>query len=237
MHNEGRALPVRPFLLSGERLPISIGQSNPEGGNVKSSAFGMSLIVALFLCAPAAAQEITSAEVDHPNQRVTVSNLAVVKAADASSPAVAKAAFAIVLSGLKVKCDAASQLEGVLEGATGPSLHALASRISGASCATNGQTRRVTATFTPNGAIQADNVIAPLVEGKPLLVEWKNALYVLYGVVYDEHLFSNGSRTNVIRELLLIDPRYSDQRRLAAFERDKDNFAEVEGIASVAVGQ
>ncbi len=55
-----------------------------------------------------------------------------------------------------------------------------------------------------------------------------------YGVVYDEHLHASGRRDNVIRELLLIDPRYSDRRGFVAFDREHDDFAQVEGIAAVS---
>jgi hypothetical protein len=201
---------------------------------MKSLAVTILLFIALSL-GSLAAQDIPDAEVVHPYQRVTVPNLAVVTATDTSSPAVAKAALAIVLSGSKLKCGPDSQLESVVEANAGSPLRTLASKISGASCATNGRTLHVTATFTPNGAIQGDSLIASVIEGKPLLVEWKGALYVLYGVVYDEHLYPSGRHDNVIRKLLLIDPRYSDKRRFVAFERDKDNFGQLEGVASVGV--
>lgn len=96
---------------------------------------------------------------------------------------------------------------------------------------------RVKANFVPNGAIQGNSIIASMKESKPLLFEWKGALYVLYGVVYDEHLHYSGRQDNVIRQFLLIDPRYSDKRRLVSFEREQDNFAEVEGVAGVSVSQ
>ncbi len=60
-------------------------------------------------------------------------------------------------------------------------------------------------------------------------------LYVLYGVVYDEHLYSSGRQDNIVRDLLLIDPRYSSERRFVQFQRAKDNFAEIEGIASIGI--
>jgi hypothetical protein len=114
-------------------------------------------------------------------------------------------------------------------------LGALVTKVSGASCAVDGRKLRVTASFVPNGAIQANSVVASLNGGKPMLVEWRNALYVLYGVVYDEHVHYSGRQENVIRELLLIDARYSDKRRLVVFVREKDNFGQVEGVASVSV--
>ncbi len=193
------------------------------------------LAVIFSLALPLAAQDIGDVEVVHPNQRVIIPDLLFITAPDTGSPAVAKAAVAIVLSGSKIKCDPGSQVEHMAETIAGPSLRALADKISGASCATNGQIRRIAANFVPNTAIQADNLLASLLQRKPLLMEWKNELFVLYGIVYDERLHSDGHRVNVIRELLLIDPRYSDKRRLKAFVREKDNLAEVAGVASVTV--
>jgi hypothetical protein len=98
-----------------------------------------------------------------------------------------------------------------------------------------GRTLRVSATFAPTGAIKANSVVASVMQRQPLLLERKNRIYVLYGVVYDEHLYDTGAQDNVIRELLLIDPRYSDSRRFLTFNRAKDDFADVAGIASISV--
>lgn len=147
--------------------------------------------------------------------------------------AVAKAAVATVLSASNVKCEPASQLNAVLESQGGASLRKLAEKLSGASCMMDGKIVHLSAVFTPNGSIQADGIIAPLVHAKPLLIRWNGALYVLYGVVYDEHLHNSGKRENVIRRLLLIDPRYSDERKFVSFDRQRDDFAQVEGIAEI----
>ncbi len=204
---------------------------------MKMFAFGVSFSIALFLSSPLAGQDIPviDPEVVYPYRRVTVANLAVVTATDTSRPAVAKAALAIVVSASKLKCDPDSQIESVADAKAAASLRTLVTKISGASCAVNGRTLRVTASFVPNGAIQANSIVASLNGGTPLLVSWKGALYVLYGVVYDAHVHYSGRQDNVIRKLLLIDPRYSDKRRLVVFEREKDNFAQVEGFASVSV--
>jgi hypothetical protein len=162
---------------------------------------------------PCSTQVVPDASVVHPFQRVTVPDLADIKASDATKPAVAKAAVAIVLSGSKVACDPTSHLNTVLDSNPDLPLRSLTVKLSGAPCMTNGMTKRVATRFTPGGAIQANNLIAALKAGSPLLFEWKGSPYVLYGVAYDEYLRSVGSQDNVIRELLLIDPRYSDKRR------------------------
>ncbi len=186
---------------------------------------------------PVCAQTEGTYEVVHPNQRVTVQKLIPVTAADTSSAATAKAAVATALSASKVKCGPGSQLENVLDATATSSLRVLATRISSSICINNGQRLRITATFEPRQSIQADTLIAPLHAGKPLLMEWKNNLYVLYGVVYDEHRYSDGHRDNVIRELLLIDPRRSYQPRIKTFVRAQDKFADVEGVSSLSVAE
>jgi hypothetical protein len=71
---------------------------------------------------------------------------------------------------------------------------------------------------------------------RPLLMEWNGNLYVIHGVVYDEHLHNSGKRENVIRQLLLIDPRYAYERRFVSFDRQADDFSQVEGIAEISCG-
>ncbi len=195
------------------------------------------VLIGLLPLIPAIAQDLPTPdpEVVHPNLRVALNNMPSVKVSDQSGLTVAKTAVAMVLGATKVNCDPGSQLNTVLEANAGAPLQTVAAKLSGASCMTNGKIVHVSAAFTPNGSIQADGIIAPLLHQKPLLIRWNDALYVLYGVIYDEHLHNSGKRENVIRQLLLIDLRYADQRRFVAFDRQKNDFAQVEGIAEIHV--
>jgi hypothetical protein len=188
--------------------------------------------ILLFIGSSLAAQITPEQEVVHAYKRVTVPDLAFITATDSNA---AKAAVAIVLSSLKVKCDPSSQVESVTEANAESSLSTLSSKIAGTSCSMGGRMLRVNASFTPNAAIKANDLVASLKQNTPLLMRWQGAVYVLYGVVYDEHLFNSGKQDNVIREFLLVDPRYSDKRRLVAFERWKDDFAIVEGVMSLSL--
>jgi hypothetical protein len=53
---------------------------------------------------------------------------------------------------------------------------------------------------------------------------------VLYGAIYNETDFSDGSRLYTIKKLMLLDPRYSDYRREATFNRETDDWSTVEGL-------
>ena len=183
----------------------------------------------------AQAQEVPDNEVFHPNQRVIVANLPLVTAKESSASASAKAAVAIVLSSAKIKCDPRSQVESVIESNAGTSLNALISKVDGATCSSDGQSQKVNASFIPNGSIVGNNVIASILQQKPLLMQWRGAVYVLYGVVYDQHLHQSGLQDNVIREFLLLDPRYRGNRRFIVFDSKANDFREVEGVATVSV--
>lgn len=174
-------------------------------------------------------------EIVHPYQRVEIRGLAATAAKDGEAASVAKTAISITLSGSKLKCAPESEVSSVIEANADAPLSTLASKLSGTSCASDGQILKMTATFTPNGAIKANDLVASIKQGQPLIVEWRHSLYVLYGVIYDEHLNSDGSQNNVIRELLLIDPRYSGKQRRITFVRGKDNFDDVAGTLSMLV--
>jgi hypothetical protein len=194
--------------------------------------FAAVLTLALGLCAQA--QTTPDSEVVHPNQRATVDKLPHLVAEGSGTSAAAKTLVDIVL-GVKTRCDSGSQVESAIESVSGDSLRGLINKIDGTTCSNSGQLHKVNASFTPNGAIKANDVIVSLLQGKPLLMGWKNVSYVLYGVVYDQHLFYSGRQDNVIREFLLIDPRYGDKRRTVTFVVAGNDFGEVEGIASISV--
>ena len=231
-----------PFSLGGSRQSKTWGARSCTTAynigmtrHIKTPAFNVVLVVSFFLIGPLTGQDVPLGgyPVVHPYRRIQISNLAGISSTDTTSPAITKAALAIVISASKVNCEHDSQLESIADANAGASLQTLVTKVAGAFCSENGRRFRVTASFVPNSAIQGNNIIASLKQGQPLLIEWKDVLYVLYGVVYDERIHSSGRQDNFIREFLLIDPRYSDKRRLVTFERDKDNFAEVEGIASI----
>ena len=56
---------------------------------------------------------------------------------------------------------------------------------------------------------------------------------MLYGAIYDQAVYSDGSITYVIRKLLLLDTRFSDSRREVTFNRDTDDLSKVQGVLFV----
>ncbi len=62
---------------------------------------------------------------------------------------------------------------------------------------------------------------------------WNSNLYVVYGVVFNETLYSSGLHDYAIHKLLLIDPRFSGVRRETCFDRLKDDWEKVKGLLRV----
>jgi hypothetical protein len=71
------------------------------------------------------------------------------------------------------------------------------------------------------------------VKNQPALFEWKSQLYVLSGAVYDEKHFDTGGREFVIHKLLLLDTRFTGQLRETSFDRDQDDWKDVQGLLLV----
>jgi hypothetical protein len=87
------------------------------------------------------------------------------------------------------------------------------------------------ATRNPGAVVRALN------DKRAMLLMWKSHLYVLYGALFDEALYTDGSLTETINQLFLLDPRYSDSRRKVSFTRDKDDWNQVEGLLLLSVSQ
>lgn len=76
-------------------------------------------------------------------------------------------------------------------------------------------------------------VLAPRV-GRPLIFVWKGHPYLYRGMNYDEYVSGNGQRDFVVRQLELADPYYSSaEKQIAAFDREKDDAAEINGMMDV----
>ncbi|HVZ15777.1 MAG TPA: hypothetical protein VG897_01575 [Terriglobales bacterium] len=185
----------------------------------------------LLLIVSAYSQEPAPSEVVHPNQRVEVSNLPSLVADKDTPPELA--ALRIVLHAENIRCDEHSAIETAARTVTDHSLKDLVTKIAGTSCATDRGSVKINASFVPGSAIRGDDVIGILLRHKPQLIQYQGGIVVLYGVIYDEHLYADGSRMNVVRKFLMLDPRYLGERRFVSFTREKDDFTHVAGVARV----
>ena len=95
----------------------------------------------------------------------------------------------------------------------------------------------VSAEYVPQSSINSARIIGALLDQHAPLIEWKSNVYVLYGAIFNETRYYSGMRQYAILSLLLIDPRFSDQRRENEFNRETDDWAKVQGLLMMAISR
>jgi hypothetical protein len=114
------------------------------------------------------------------------------------------------------------------------SLRELSTRLQGRHLLSDGQPILVNAEYLSHDSISPALIINTLTEQHAQLIQWKSQVYVLYGALFDETRDSqSGVRAYAIRKLFLLDLRFSDQRREAVFDRETDDWGQMEGLLMV----
>lgn len=186
------------------------------------------------LAAVSASAQDTSGYVFHPNQEVRVSDLPALTAQSANKSAVLAAALQTILQDKAVCCGKNSALEDTVLSAP-PSLKELSAKLQGKHVLSDGRSVMASAEFVPRSSITPDFMISSLMDQHALLMDWNSHFYVLYGAIFDETVYADGQRQFAVRKLLLLDPRFSDQRRDVEFNRESDDWEKVDGLLTMAV--
>jgi len=198
------------------------------------SLFACSVLICLATLSAFAQDESTY--IFHPNQEVRVANLPALTAPSRNPSAVLAAALETILRDKAVCCGKDSALEDTVLAAP-LSLQELSAKLQGKHVMSDGRSVMVSAEYVPQSSITPDLMISALIDQHSLLMKWKSHFYVLYGAIYDETVFSSGLRQFALHKLLLLDPRFSDQRRETEFNRDSDDWGKVEGVLTLAVAR
>ncbi|MFZ0957019.1 MAG: hypothetical protein WAN60_11805 [Candidatus Sulfotelmatobacter sp.] len=114
-------------------------------------------------------------------------------------------------------------------------LKELSTKLQGRHLLSDGRPIVVNADYTPQVSINSGSVIGALKEQRASLLEWKSHVYVLYGAIYGENRCVSGARQYSIAKFLLLDPRFSDQRRDTVFNRETDDLGKVQGLLTLSV--
>jgi hypothetical protein len=171
-----------------------------------------------------------------PDQEVRVANLPLLTAPSTGSSAVLATALDIVLHDRAVCCGKNSVLEEDAVPSESLSLKELSAQLQGRHLpSADGHPIVLTAEYVPQTSINAGLIVGALQDQHALLIEWKSHLYVLYGAIFGETRYSSGTRQYSIHKLLLLDPRFSDQRRETVFNRETDDWGKIQGFLRLAV--
>jgi hypothetical protein len=89
-------------------------------------------------------------------------------------------------------CGKDSALEGAVLSAS-PSLKEVSARLQGKHVLGDGLSVLVRAEYVPQSSMGSVLVISALQDHQPMLMEWRSHFYVLYGAIYDESQYENGT--------------------------------------------
>lgn len=176
----------------------------------------------------------SNAQVLYPNKEARIANLPMLTAASDDSNEVLATAVAIILRDREVCCGKKSAMGYDVHAADARSLQNIASKLEGRHVMSDGRAVMVTAEVIPLASVNSGQLIAAIHSKQALLMQWDMQFYVVYGVLFNKTVdHQNGAVMNAIHKLLLIDPRYSDQRREVMFDRLTDDMSKVQGVMVV----
>lgn len=151
------------------------------------------------------------------------------KSRDASD--VLAASVEIIFRDKEICCGRNSALGDAVQAADPKALKDVSAKLQGRHPLSDGRPIMVTADYVPADSINSGALVGALTDKRAPLMLWNSHLYVVYGVTYVETVDSqSGAFVDVIRTILLLDTRFSDERRQVSFNRQTDDLGKVQGI-------
>ena len=116
-----------------------------------------------------------------------------------------------------------------------PTMEQLAKVINGAYVLDDGRHVRLESRYVAGAPTIPDDLIAPLRQGRPVLLFWKARALVVRAVIYDELIYPNGQRLFIIKEMKLVNPLVTGKEREVSFVTGRDDAGEIGGMFEVVV--
>jgi hypothetical protein len=199
--------------------------------------FQVSALLLTTLCCANAQGQFggTSSYVFHPNQEVRVEFLPSIVAASKNESDVIQASVAMAVMDPAVCCGRNSALEDQAALAEGTSLKKLGEKLRGKHYLDSGETIVVADQYWSGAEANPQGIVGSLIAQHPLIMRWDGHFYVVYGALFDEYRYYDGTVDWVIKKLSLVDPRFSDKRRYASFDRQTDDWGKVTGLLALTI--
>lgn len=208
------------------------------GGDIVRRPLVVSIFFFLVIAFPLTYGQEADTSVFLPNQEVRVADVPKLTAKSQSVSAVLSTALETIFRDKTLCCGKESALEDDVDYATqsdAVSLKELADKLRGRHRLSDGRPIAVKAEYVPQGSIYANLIIRTLLDQHAQLMQWKSHLYVLYGALFDETRHYSGAQEYAVHKLFLLDPRFSDERREVVFDRETDDWGEVQGLLTVSI--
>jgi hypothetical protein len=80
-----------------------------------------------------------------------------------------------------------------------------------------------------------DRLLVPLALGRPYILWWKQHAYVVTGALWNEYIFPNGQKQMEMKEISLLDPYVTGEKRKLKFVAGTDSAMDIGGMFEVIV--
>lgn len=199
--------------------------------------FKICMAGAACLLSLAYAQEVPpSYPLIRPNQQVRVSNVPLLAARSHDGSDVLLTSLAMIFHDPAICCGWDSALEDSAAAADPRSMKDIINKLQGRHLLSDGRPIMITIIdLAPLASRNPLSIVDALRNNRLLLLMWKSQLYVLYGALFDEGLYSDGSLVETIQQLFLLDTRYRDSRRKLVFRRENDDWNQVQGLLLLTI--
>ncbi|HXY03168.1 MAG TPA: hypothetical protein VEI49_06285 [Terriglobales bacterium] len=199
--------------------------------------FHLSALLLMTCCAlVAVSQDIPTGWVlTRPNREVRVALLPPAASASKDPTDILEASVEMAVMDPAVCCGRKSALEDEAALTEPTSVKQLGEKLRGKHHLDSGEAATVVDQYWPGSSVSAENIVGCLSQQHPLLMEWNEHVYVVYGAVFDEYAYSSGAVMDVIKKLLLLDLRYSGKRRYVSFDRQADDWSKVTGLLALSI--
>jgi hypothetical protein len=164
------------------------------------------------------------------NLEVHVSDLPTLQAHSKEPSDVLLASLGTILQDREVCCGKDSGLDEGLQRADPAALPDIAAKLQGRHLLSDGRPIMVTAKYIAPDALNSYLLLETLQQKHAMLMQWRSHVYVCYGVTYRKDYDANGAVAYTILTFRLIDTRYSDARREVVFNREIDDWGNVQGV-------
>jgi hypothetical protein len=170
-----------------------------------------------------------------PNEEIRVSGLKALKAPTNDGSDILAASLEVIFDDRAICCGRDSALEDSVAHADPRSIKDIIARLQGRHLLSDGRPMVVDVTDLAPSATNPFSIVDALRKNHALLMMWNSHLYVTYGAVFDEAVYSDGTITETINKLLLLDLRHAPPRGELSFTRTRDDWNKVNGLLLLTV--
>lgn len=165
-----------------------------------------------------------------PNLEIRVANLPALMARSKDGSDVLLTSLDIVFRDHEICCGRDSALEDAAQAADPRSMKDIITKLQGRHLLSDGRPINVSVMDLISAGMTPSPIVDALNQKHALLLMWNSRLYVLYGALYDESIYDDGTRVDTVNKFYLLDTRYSGIRRQVVFSRTTDSWSDVQGL-------